>query len=87
MTSEEKPTNESSTIDQRRCQLLTDPNYAIILSFLEKFRSTLDLPVYSFQRFEDHLLQSHERSETNVVQCGLNESSHPIDSSLQFHHV
>jgi hypothetical protein len=48
--------------DQRRLSLLNDPNYGIILCFLEKFQSILDLPNYSLQRLEDHLLHYEERS-------------------------
>ena len=59
MTSEEQP---ETIDDQRRLTLNNDPNYAIVLSFLEKFRSTLDLPTYSFQRLEDHLLHTDQRS-------------------------
>lgn len=60
MTSEE----QHETIDQRRSTLINDPNYAIVLSFLEKFRSTLDLPIYSFERLENHLLTVDQRSKT-----------------------
>jgi hypothetical protein len=48
--------------DQRRLSLLNDSNYGITLCFLEKFRTILDLPTYSFQRLEDHLLHYEERS-------------------------
>lgn len=59
MTSEE----QHETIEQRRSTLINDPNYAIVLSFLEKFRSTLDLPIYSFERLENHLLTVDQRSK------------------------
>jgi len=49
--------------DQRRLSLLNDANYGIILCFLEKFRSLLDLPNYSLQRLEDHLVNYQERSQ------------------------
>ena len=48
--------------DQRRLALIDDPNYSIVLSFLDKFRSVLDLPQYSLQRLEDHLVHYQERS-------------------------
>ena len=63
MTSEEQ---QETVDDQRRLALITDPNYAIVLSFLEKFRSTLDLPTYSFQRLEDHLLHTDQRSTSKA---------------------
>ncbi|CAF4497837.1 unnamed protein product, partial [Rotaria magnacalcarata] len=34
----------------------------IVLCFLEKFRSVLDLPNYSLQRLEDHLINYEERN-------------------------
>ncbi len=49
--------------DQRQINLLNDPNYGIVLCFLDKFRSILDLPDYPLQRFEDHLLNNHDRSK------------------------
>jgi len=67
MTEEDISTEFSSKDDQieknyRRLSLLNDPNYGIILCFLEKFRSLLDLPNYSLQRLEDHLINYQERS-------------------------
>ena len=48
--------------EQRQLNLLNDHNYGIILCFLEKFKTVLDLPKYSYQRLETHLLNNHERS-------------------------
>ncbi len=67
MAEEDISTEFSSKDDQieknhRRLSLLKDPNYGIILCFLEKFRSILDLPNYSLQRLEDHLINYQERS-------------------------
>ena len=53
--------------DQRRLTLLNDPNYGIILCFLERFRSSLDLPLYSYQRLEDHLIQYQDQSKSIVI--------------------
>ncbi|CAF1482173.1 unnamed protein product, partial [Adineta steineri] len=36
--------NNNDEKDQRRLSLLNDANYGIILCFLEKFRTILDLP-------------------------------------------
>jgi hypothetical protein len=49
--------------DQRRLNLLNDPNYGIVLCFLDKFQSILNLPNYPLQFFEDHLLNYQEQSE------------------------
>lgn len=50
-------------IDRRRTDLLNDPNYGIVLCFLDKFQSVLDLPIYPLQRFEDHLVNYIEQSK------------------------
>jgi hypothetical protein len=64
MTTEEDLSSKNNQIekDQRRLSLLKDPNYGIVLCFLEKFRSVIDLPNYSLQRLEDHLVNYQERS-------------------------
>jgi hypothetical protein len=54
--------NDQIEKDQRRLSLINDPNYGIVLCFLDKFRSILDLPNYSLQRLEDHLVNYQERS-------------------------
>jgi hypothetical protein len=58
-----KDNNNIIDKDQRRLSLLNDANYGIVLCFLDKFRSVLDLPNYSFQRLEDHLVNYQERSD------------------------
>ncbi len=68
MTTEEELSTEISSNtdqiekDQRRSSLINDPNYGIMLCFLDRFRTTLDLPKYSLQRLEDHLVHYQERS-------------------------
>jgi hypothetical protein len=49
--------------DRRQINLLNDPNYGLVLCFLDKFRCILDLPDYPLQRFEDHLINYRERSK------------------------
>lgn len=61
MSQEFSPTENTNEQDQRRLALIHDPNYGIVLCFLDKFRSVLDLPNYSSQRLEDHLVQCQER--------------------------
>jgi len=51
--------------DRRRINLLNDPNYGIVLCFLDKFQSILDLPNYPLQLFEDHLVNYQEQSKFN----------------------
>ncbi|CAF3188709.1 unnamed protein product [Rotaria sp. Silwood2] len=62
LSTEFSPKTETIDKDQRRLSLLNDSNYGIVLCFLEKFRSILDLPNYSLQRFEDHLINYEERN-------------------------
>ncbi|CAF3842441.1 unnamed protein product [Adineta steineri] len=59
--------NNNDEKDQRRLSLLNDANYGIILCFLEKFRTILDLPNYSFQRLEDHLINYQERIPPRLI--------------------
>jgi hypothetical protein len=49
--------------DQRRLNLLNDPNYGIVLSFLDKFRSYLNLKKYPLRIFEDNLISEQEKSK------------------------
>jgi len=68
MTSENTSTNsylkeDDIEKDRRRINLLNDPNYGIVLCFLDKFRSLLDLPNYPLQLFEDHLINYQEQSK------------------------
>lgn len=61
VSQEFSPKENSNEQDQRRLSLIHDPNYSIVLCFLDKFRSVLDLPIYSYQRLEDHLVHCQER--------------------------
>jgi hypothetical protein len=68
MIEEEKVNDQGNILnqDQRRCGLLNDPNYGIVLAFMERFRSVLDLPTYPYQRLEDHLLHTDARGKPDV---------------------
>ena len=63
MSTESCSKDDNIEKDRRRICLLNDANYGIVLCFFEKFRAVLDLPNYSFQRLEDHLINYQERSE------------------------
>jgi len=65
MTSEIK-TNDIEKA-RRQIDLLNDPNYGIVLCFLDQFRSVLDLPNYPLQLFEDHLINYQEKSELIIL--------------------
>ncbi len=47
--------------DQRRLNLLNDPDYGIILGFMEKFRSYINLKNYPLRIFEDNLISEQEK--------------------------
>ncbi|CAF1673757.1 unnamed protein product [Rotaria magnacalcarata] len=53
--------------DRRRKVLLNDPNYGVVLCFLDKFRSILDLPNYLSQRFEDHLVNCEGKNSSRLI--------------------
>ena len=55
------------TIDQRRVDLLNDPNYGIVLCFLEKYRSQLNLAQYPFRFLEEHLLRYQGQSKSILL--------------------
>jgi hypothetical protein len=49
--------------DQRRLNLLNNPNYGIILSFMNEFRSCLNIKNYPLRIFEDNLISEQEKSK------------------------
>ena len=51
--------------DQRRLHLLNNPNYGIILDFIEKFRVLLNLNLSSLRKLEENLLSEKDESKTN----------------------
>ncbi|CAF3567658.1 unnamed protein product [Rotaria sp. Silwood1] len=70
--------------DQRRKNLLNDPNYGIVLCFLDQFRSVLNLPNYPLQCFEDHLVNYQEPKIKQAVKTSTRRSrkrSFPIEEN------
>ncbi len=51
--------------DQRRLSLLNNPNYGIVLSFMDKFRSYINFKNYPLRIFEDNLINEKEKSIQN----------------------
>ena len=47
--------------DQRRLNLFNDPNYGIILCFMDKFPSYINLKNYPLRIFEDNLISEQEK--------------------------
>ncbi|CAF0730292.1 unnamed protein product [Adineta ricciae] len=57
--------------DQRRLSLLNDPNYGIILAFIEKFRSHVNFKSYPLRIFEDNLISEHEKYTARYIDFHL----------------
>ena len=49
--------------DQRRLSLLNNPDYGVVLSFLDKFRSYVDVQDYPLHLLEENLLSHEEASQ------------------------
>lgn len=56
---------EKNQIDynQRCISLLNNPNYGVILCFLDKFRSHIDIQDYPLHLLEENLLSDEENSK------------------------
>jgi len=48
--------------DQQRISLLNNPDYGIVLSFIDKFRSHINFKKYPLRIFEDNLLSEQDKS-------------------------
>jgi hypothetical protein len=59
--SDEKEKNQLN-YDQRRISLLNNPNYGVILCFLDKFRTFIDIQDYPLHLLEENLLSDQENS-------------------------
>jgi len=59
--SDEKEKNQVN-YDQRRISLLNNPNYGVILCFLDKFRTFIDIQDYPLHLLEENLLSDQENS-------------------------
>ena len=49
--------------DERRLSLLNNPNYGVILAFLDKFRTYIDIEDYPLHLLEENLLSDEENSK------------------------
>jgi hypothetical protein len=49
--------------DERRISLLNNPNYGVILGFLDKFRTYIDIQDYPLHLLEENLLSDQENSK------------------------
>lgn len=75
MFNEQENLQSSSNKEQTRSTLLNDPNFGTVLSFLEKFRSVLDLPVYFYERLENHLVETENRGSSKIKGFSLHRKS------------
>ena len=62
-SSDEKNKNHLN-YDQRRISLLNNPIYGIVLCFLDKFRTYIDIQDYPLHLLEENLLSDQENSKT-----------------------
>ena len=53
--------------DERRLSLLNNPNYGVILCFLNKFRAHVDIEDYPLHLLEENLLSDEENSKIAAV--------------------
>jgi hypothetical protein len=65
LLSSDETEQPSLTRDQRRMHLLNNPDYGIVLDFLERFISKMNIDVYSLQRFEENLISKRNQGKTN----------------------
>jgi hypothetical protein len=49
--------------DERRVSLLNNPTYGIILGFLDKFRTNIDIQDYPLHLLEENLLSDEQNSK------------------------
>ena len=75
---DDKPT---LNFDQRQTLLFNNPNYGVVLCFLEHFRSFFDLDDYPFGQLEENLLNDQENSQTKPFSLLLNANA---SSSCRF---
>ena len=52
--------------DQQRVHLLKNPDYGVVLSFLELFRPLMRIADYPLRQLEDNLLSEQENSKSRV---------------------
>ncbi|CAF1081741.1 unnamed protein product [Adineta ricciae] len=57
--------------DERRLSLLSNPTYGVILAFLEKFRSNIDIQDYPWHLLEENLLNDQESVSRRLVDFHL----------------
>lgn len=58
---EEEPEKPCLKRDQRRLKLLNNPDYGIILCFIDKFRSYINMKKYPLRILEDNLISEKEK--------------------------
>lgn len=58
--SNEEKEKLNKNAEERRICLLNNPNYGVILCFIERFRSHIELQDYSLQQLEENLLSDQE---------------------------
>ncbi|CAF3493871.1 unnamed protein product [Adineta steineri] len=57
--------------DQRRLSLLNNPEYGVILAFLDKFRSNIDIQDYPLHLLEENLLSDQDNISRRLIDFHL----------------
>src|SRR5690348_15073513 len=57
--------------DERRISLLNNPNYGIILCFLDQFRTYIDIQDYPLHLLEENLLSDQENISRRLIDFHL----------------
>jgi hypothetical protein len=52
--------------DERRVSLLNNPTYGVILGFLDKFRTHIDIQDYPLHLLEENLLSDEQNSKRKI---------------------
>ena len=61
--------------DERRLSLLSNPTYGVILAFLEKFRSNIDIQDYPWHLLEENLLNDQENGRNYFISLAFTNFS------------
>ena len=64
-TNNDEKENSKIDYEQRRISLLNNPNYGVILCFLDQFRAHIDFPNYPLHLLEENLLSDQEISQSS----------------------
>jgi len=70
-TSSDDKEKTRPSYDERRISLLNNPNYGVILCFLDKFRTYIDIQDYPLRLLEENLLSDQENISRRLIDFHL----------------